>query len=258
VVVLTALPLEYREVRACLTDLRRETHRRGGTGFEVGRLPGSPLRIVLLRTGEGNMHAAALTERAIATYDPAALLFVGIAGAFKDDLALGDVVVATRVYAPHGGKEEADEFLARPRAFEAPHELLDLAQHLAVTRAWSGAVPDGGVREYAVHFKPIAAGEVLLDSRHGVHARRLHEHYNDTVAVETEGAGFAQAADLNRALPALTVRGISDRADGNKGAADAHGWQPIAAANAAAFALALIREWNGGEAHPPRGTGTAG
>lgn len=243
VVVLTALPLEYTAVRASLTELHRSTHRRAGTGFEVGNLTGTATRIALARTGDGNASAAVLAERAITMFEPRALLFVGVAGALKDELALGDVVVATRVYAPHGGKEDAGEFLARPRAFEASHELLDLAQYLSITRSWSGSSADDAPRRFAVHFKPIAAGEVVLNSRDTPLARQLRLHYNDAVAVEMESAGVAQAAHLNHALPTLTVRGISDRADGNKSAADFAGWQGVAAGNAAAFALTLIREW---------------
>jgi nucleoside phosphorylase len=255
-VVLTALPLEYRAVRDRLTQLQRTTHARGGTGFELGRLPDSQVRIVLLRTGDGNAPAAVLAERAIASFDPRALIFVGVAGALKDELALGDVVVASRVYAPHGGKEEGGRFLARPRAFEAPHELLDLAQHLSITRTWTGPAPDGTTRAFAVHFKPVAAGEVVLNSRTTPLARQLRSHYNDAAAIEMESAGVAQAAVLNRSLPALTVRGISDRADGDKPGADAAGWQPIAAADAALFALELIREWLEPAAPASPGEGT--
>jgi hypothetical protein len=43
-------------------------------------------------------------------------------------------------------------------------------------------------------------------------------------------------------LPVLTVRGISDKADGLKYVSDEQGWQPAAAAHAAAFACALAAE----------------
>lgn len=56
-----------------------------------------------------------------------------------------------------------------------------------------------------------------------------------------EAAGVAQAAHLNDSLPVVVVRGISDRADGGKVAADGAGWQPRAVINAAAFAVALLR-----------------
>ena len=243
VVVLTALNLEYAAVRAHLAGLRRVTHR-AGTGFEIGHLADVPVRVVIARTGEGNTAAAVVANRAIDAFDPRMVLFVGIAGALKDDLALGDVVVATRVYASHGGKEESGGFLARPRAFEAPHELLDLAQHLDVTRSWPSAPG------FAVHFKPIAASEVVLNSRRTPLARQLRAHYNDAVAIEMESAGAAQAAHASHALPTLTIRGISDKADGHKHAADTDGSQERAAANAAAIAFTLVRAWSQSVADP--------
>jgi nucleoside phosphorylase len=90
-----------------------------------------------------------------------------------------------------------------------------------------------------VHFKPIASGEVILSAPDTALAARLHASYNDAVAVEMESAGVAQAAHLNRSLPVLSVRGISDRADTGKHRADAAGWQQVAAGCAAAFTVTM-------------------
>ncbi len=57
-----------------------------------------------------------------------------------------------------------------------------------------------------------------------------------------ESAGVSQASLFNRSLPALIIRGISDRASGTKSAHDKAGWQPRAAVYAAAFAVALAAE----------------
>jgi 8-oxo-dGTP diphosphatase len=90
-----------------------------------------------------------------------------------------------------------------------------------------------------VRFGPIAAGEVVHYSATSGERRWLHEHYNDAIAVEMEGAGTASAAHLNDSLPAVVVRGISDHADSGKSATDHDGWQSRAAINAAAFAIEL-------------------
>lgn len=242
VLVLTALDLEYQAVRAYLIGLQRHSHP-AGTLFEIGHLQDGGGDVALALTGEGNPGAAVLAERAIQMFDPPALLFVGVAGALKDDLDLGDVVVATRIYGYHGGKDEEGGFSARPRAWDAPHELEQLAHEIARADSWAryrrasnpGRVPK-------VHFKPIAAGEVVLSGRETPLARRLRTTYNDAVAIEMESMGVSLAGHFNRSLPVLTVRGISDKADSAKHAADAVGWQPLAAANAAAFALALAGE----------------
>ena len=102
VVILTALDLEYQAVRAKLVGPELRLHPYG-TRFEVGRLSDGASRVALAHVGKGNQSAAVLAERAIAMFSPAALLFVGVAGALRSHIALGDVVVATHVYAYHGG-----------------------------------------------------------------------------------------------------------------------------------------------------------
>jgi nucleoside phosphorylase len=242
VLVLTALDLEYQAVRGHLTGLRQRTHT-AGTLFETGHLRGGGGEITIALTGEGNAGAAVLAERAMSMFGPRAMLFVGVAGALKDDIDLGDVVVATRVYAYHGSKEEDDGVSARPRSWEAPHELEQLAHYIARAESWAKYLPAAALgRLPRVHFKPIAAGEVLLASRVAPTAQRLRRVYNDAAAIEMESAGVSQASQLNRSLPALIIRGISDRADGGKHGLDKAGGQPRAATHAAAFAVALAAE----------------
>jgi nucleoside phosphorylase len=262
VVLLTALDLEYQAIRQHLHQPRTQPHP-SGTLFETGRLPDAGL-VALAVTGEGNVAAAVLTERAIAAFRPCALLCAGIAGGIKDDVAIGDIVVATKTYAFHSGREHDDGFLARPRAWQASHELEQLARHLARTGTWTRLIParpgDHELalrRPPAVHFKPLISGEVVMTTTSTSLAARLHGNYDDAAAVEMESAGIAQAAHLNRSLPVLTVRGISDMADERKHATDAAGWQYIAAERAAAFAvsvaaLAMRRRTATANHHPPR------
>jgi nucleoside phosphorylase len=84
---------------------------------------------------------------------------------------------------------------------------------------------------------------VVLDSRASALFAQLRLHNNDAAAIEMEGAGIAQAAHFNDALPALVIRGISDLADGTKAVADREGWQQRASARAAAFAAALLHAY---------------
>lgn len=257
VVLLTALDLEYQAIRRHLVGAMIWSHP-AGTLFEAGRLPGVLGTVVLVVTGEGNVSAAVLAERAIAMFAPRALLCVGVAGGLKEDIALGDIVVATKIYALHGGRDHPDGFLARPRAWQASHELEQIARHVARAGTWRSLVPGdlappaapdrladtaSRAREAhqapAVHFKPIASGEVVLTATGTSLATRLRDTYNDAAAVEMESAGIAQAAHMNRSLPVLSVRGISDRADPAKHLADAAGWQHIAASRAAAFTMAI-------------------
>ena len=96
-----------------------------------------PCRVALALTGKGNQSAAVLTERATAEFAPAAVLFVGVAGALQPHLGLGDVVVATHVYAYHGGTSQDDGLNARPRSWELSHRVHQIAAHLERTGDWA-------------------------------------------------------------------------------------------------------------------------
>jgi nucleoside phosphorylase len=250
VVVLTALDLEYHAVRQCLHGVRVRSHP-SGTLFEVGQLPEGAGAVAMAVTGEGNVGAAVLAERAIAMFAPRAMLCVGVAGGLRPDIALGDVVVATKVYALHGGRVHDKGFVARPRAWHASHELEQVAKLVARSGTWTNFIePDSGLPSVAqpvVHFKPIASGEVVVNGRDESMTGHLRDVFDDAVAVEMESAGIAHAAHLNGALPVLTVRGISDHADSAKHANDAAGWQHVAAGHAAAFTIATLAHAFGGQ-----------
>jgi nucleoside phosphorylase len=135
-VVLCALRVEYVAVRAYVADLQPRDHP-AGTRFEVGKLARSGWEVALAMIGSGNVGAGVLAERAVRMFDPDVLLCVGVAGALKDDLELGDVVVDTRIDAYHGGTA-AEDFLARPRTWDADHRLSAYPEVLRVTRCEAG------------------------------------------------------------------------------------------------------------------------
>lgn len=239
VVVLTALPLEYRAMRRLLEEPRRVDH--AGTIFECGRLAGTSTTVCLAVTGAGNDSAAVITERAINFFQPEAVFFTGIAGSLKADVSPGDVVVAIEVYSYHGGKQDPGGFKARPRGWEASHSLQQVAMYVDNVGSWAANPAQDSGHPAEVHFKPIVTGDVVVNSPAGSPLRVfLDEHYNGAVAVEMEAAGFANAAHKAEGVPHLMIRGISDLADGTKQSTDRVGLQGVAAQNAASFTAEVI------------------
>ncbi|MER5504291.1 5'-methylthioadenosine/S-adenosylhomocysteine nucleosidase [Streptomyces sp. NPDC002766] len=233
--VLTALPLEYAAVRVHVPERRDRPHP-DGTWVEQGRLPGTDWDVALAELGVGAERAAALATQLINWLHPKAVFFVGVAGSLKDDIGIGDVVVGTKVYEIHGGKQSADDgFLVRPTALPASHALEQAAR---------SAVRD--MPDVRAHFMPIASGDVVLADAESEIARHIRRNYNDAGAIEMEGSGAAQAAHLSGHVDALVIRGISDRADADKHKADASGSQKVAAEQAAAVTMAVLRK------HRPR------
>ena len=171
IVVLTTLSLEYDAVRAHLTDFETLVHP-SGTYAERGRLPGTLWYVTLVNIGVGNFTAAVLTERFNTWLSPQALLFVGIAGGLGSAINIGDVVVATKMYGIHRGKQAPEGFVVRSDAWRASYRLEQVARHAL------------RVAEYRVHFKPIAIEDVVHTSAEPAIARRIRERYDDVVAIE--------------------------------------------------------------------------
>jgi len=238
IVVLTALPLEAAAVRAHLPSLTRHDLPQG-TIVEEGPLPGTQYNVCLAWAGSGNGHAAVVAERVISWANPAAVLFVGIAGALKKDIALGDVVVATRVMGYQRGKVTETGFRPDTEAWEGAHRLLQAAHYAEANGLWRKFLssPDGQSVP-VVHFKPIVSGDIVKDSNSSPLSDLLDITYYGAAAIEMEAAGVSRAA--HGRVDLLVIRGVSDSSDGSKASSDARGWQLRAAGHAAAFALGLI------------------
>jgi nucleoside phosphorylase len=248
-VIFTALQLEYEAVAAHLPDRRRG--RVGTTRFEVADFAGEYVdwTVHIAELGMGNTRTAIEAATAISELDPDLMLFVGVAGSVKpDDLVLGDIVVAERVYDLHAGKDAWDEaegsvHLTRALSFTAADGVVNLAK--AVRRDnWAAEMPAGQALNSLgvvprVEIKPIAAGSVVHADRRSALMEKVRRVFNDVAAVDMESLGLYEAADKTL-RPALTIRGISDCVQDKTPDADRE-WQPKAAHHAAAFAFAVLR-----------------
>ncbi|GAA0897897.1 MULTISPECIES: tetratricopeptide repeat protein [Streptomyces violaceusniger group] len=256
VVVLTALEVEYRAVRAHLEDLRPVPAERGAL-FELGVFrEGSGERTVAIHmTGPGNPGAGVSVERAAALFAPRAVLFVGVAGGVKD-VALGDVVAADAVYDYETGKDTETGFLPRQKTYQSAYGLVQLARLVAAGDEWQERVRPGDDAPRAraddapcprtdaaprprAHVKPLAAGGRVVAHHRSDTGLRLAASAGDALAVDMEGFGFLAGAYANQQVDALVIRGISDLLGDKAEAHDEH-WQPVASRHAAAFAFELI------------------
>ncbi len=254
-VVLTAIKEEYMAVREHLTDIREHNER--DTIYEVGVFiaNGKERTIVFIREcGARNTTSAQETERAIRSFQPRIILFVGIAGSRKpNDFRVGDVIFPEKVYSYEGGKATETSFKSRPDAVAPSFKLLEKAKSVRLKDEWkeviNGKYPDSVKADIGI----IASGEQLIEHHSSEIGRILADHYNDTSAVEMEGYGFLKAAlrqgGPSNSVLAGVVRGISDilessdnhnnisGQDQNRRPDDA---KVLASKTAAAFAFCLI------------------
>ena len=237
--IITALKLECQAVCAYLANIREETHQ--GTVYECGEFEADTgvVRVAVAEVGMGNARAAAETQKAISRYAPQVVLFVGVAGGIKD-VAIGDVVAASKVYAYESGKV-AEQTQPRPEMFRPTQAMEQRARAVARHEAWLRRISRTGQLPNA-RVDAVAAGEKVISSTASPEFAFIRMHYGDAVAVDMEGIGFLCAA-RSSSTDALVIRGISDLID-DKDKADASGSQEVAARNASAFAFEVLATWD--------------
>ena len=235
VVVLTALEVETRAVLRHLGTFTDEVV--SGTGFFRGQFEGWDVAVA--EVGAGNVSAAAIAVRALEHYKPSVALFVGVAGGVKD-VAIGDVVVGTKVYGYESGRDRASGFKARPDVMKTAHDLEQRARTLRQREDWRKRLNSAITHEApAVFVAPIAAGEKVVASTRAATAKLIREHYGDALAVEMEGRGFLEGVHISHPVQGCVVRGISDLLSG-KANADKAGSQQRAADAASAVAFEIL------------------
>jgi nucleoside phosphorylase len=243
-VVVTALLLEFEAVCAHLENLHEERDR--GTIYTVGKFQGlhAEWHVAVVIGEAGGINAAAAAERAITNFDPDLALFVGVAGGLAEQgMAWGKVVAATEVSNYEWGVERND-FHLRPMSWRTSYALRQRALQVQSAAEWprraKAELLEG--MEFAAVVQPIAAGDKLVRETESDTYQRVREKLDRAVAVEMEGHGFLAALDQNEQVSGIIVRGISDLCF-DKDEAGRAGTQPVAAANAAAFAFELLAQY---------------
>lgn len=156
----------------------------------------------------GRVAGAIATNRLLAEVRPALLFLVGVAGGFvKNEVELGDIVVATKIvdYEMQRLSRHGTEF--RLKAFEAASELVAAAQKAI---ADIGSVQ--GAERPTVRLGVVLSGDKVIASDDV--SMSLLRAVPPAVAIEMEGAGVAAAVqDTSTQNAFIMIRGIVDLAN---------------------------------------------
>lgn len=134
-----------------------------------------------------------------------------------------------------GGKA-GKTYKPRIKTHSGAHELTELAKVIANGMLWQHRLePD---KTFKAEVKPIAAGEKVVASNRSATYKLINQSVSQAIAVEMEGYGFLSPV-YSHHVKGIVIRGISDLLE-KKEESDQAGWQPIAAANAAAFAAEML------------------
>ncbi len=234
--VLTALALEHQAVVSHLSNVRHLPT--GGTLYTLGTFDAEDCTwdVAVAEVGAGNTDTAAEVTRADLMFAPRVMFFVGVAGGRKD-VALGDVVACESALPYESGKEISG-FQPRPKAAVPTYAVEQLARAQAREGDWVQRIQGDRPQAPRAHVGVIASGEKVVADTDSDTAALIDTIYSQALAVDMEAYGFLRAA-WRVGANGLVVRGISDLLDDKK-SVDASGSQVVAAANAAAFAFAVL------------------
>ncbi len=178
---------------------------RAGVSYHSGMLNGKS--VVVAVSGVGKVNAALCTQIMISEFAVTHIINSGVAGALKDYLEPGDVVVSTDlaqhdVDVSEGGGYALGQIPGMKTAFfKADQALAGLAVKL---------LKDSEAK-HKIYSDRIVSGDVFVANA-AKKADILNEF--EAAATEMEGAAIAHVCHLN-AIPFVVIRAISDRADGS-------------------------------------------
>jgi adenosylhomocysteine nucleosidase len=218
--IVSAMPEEIAGVLAALTDVSVEEH--GRRQFHTGLLHGNEAVVVFSRWGK--VAAAVTVTQLLASYRITRLIFGGVAGAARQGLAIGDIVVGSELL-----QHDMDASPLYPR-YEVPllgkasfavdpvlRERLVSAARAFLTHDLEARIPVQE-RDFFQITRPkvieglIASGDKFFAS--AAEVKELQQRLPQVCCVEMEGAAVAQVCD-EYAIPYAVIRTISDSADEN-------------------------------------------
>jgi adenosylhomocysteine nucleosidase len=243
VALICAMPEEVAAICATLTDVR--TVPLGPLEVRHGMLGKVPVVIALAGIGKVD---AAIAATLLASAGARALVMAGVAGSLNPAVAVGDIVIGTRLI-QHDYGLATDAGITTYAAGQIPfpdvapqmEPRLDTALEERLRNALAGVtLPavalriDVPPRRPAVHFGTIATGDVFVS------ASSVRQRIADlgAIAVEMEGAAVTRVAQ-RFGIPCVVVRAASDLA-GRASDLDMTAFLPAAARCVAAIITVVV------------------
>lgn len=232
IAILGAMQEEVRAIAAAVEGGEGGEGRRsvqaGPMRVETGRLAGRAIAVGF--SGWGKVASASNTVRLVQAcrtvwgHGPEALLFVGVAGALDDRLAVGDIVVADELWQHDLDASPLFAPMQIPltdktslRADEAWSARLEAAGRGLLADGLAGMITPSALASVGLDASPprvwrggIATGDQFVCDA-GTRAA-IKRRIPGALAVEMEGAAVAQVC-ADEGVPLAAVRVISDSAD---------------------------------------------
>lgn len=242
IAILGAMTVEVEALEQQLTDRKERTVR--GIRFVTGGLRGRA--VVLAHSGMGEVNAARAAILLVEQFQPAHVLFTGIAGGVNPDLGPGDIVIASRTAYYDYGELTPKGFRPLPTVnpltgkpnplfFPADAGLLAGAEKAAADLKLARVKTSKGERIPRVVTGVIVTGNMFVASP--TKSAELRKDF-EADATEMEGAAVAQICCQQR-VPCLVLRSLSDDA-GSQAEVDFRLFERTAAQNSALLVTNIV------------------
>ena len=198
--IIGAMEVEVKELREMMENPQAQTV--AGMTFYQGTIKGK--EVVVVRSGIGKVNAGICSQILVDRYQVEGIINTGIAGSLRNEINIGDIVLATvavqhDVDATGFGYPLGEIPQMGIKEFPADEKLRALAEECS-----KKANPD-----IQVFCGRVASGDQFISNKE---KKNWIQDNFDAYCTEMEGAAIAQAAYLNN-IPYLVVRAISDNAD---------------------------------------------
>lgn len=197
--IIGAMDNEMNALFDQLTD--RQEEQIGFSRFVRGNLAGIPC--VLSKCGVGKVHAAACAQTMALRFAPEAVLNIGVAGALRDDLQIGDIVIGQCAV-----QHDVDTTpFGDPPGLISGINLVEIPCDEGLTGLIQQAVREAGLRGVTA---AIATGDRFVAAP--AEKRALARAFS-AAACDMEGGAIAQVC-YEMHVPYAAYRAISDTVEG--------------------------------------------
>jgi adenosylhomocysteine nucleosidase len=208
------------EIQALLNELKDITTTvKGMRKYYTGTLFNK--KVVLVFSRWGKVASAATTTQLINDFNVKEIIFTGVAGAIKNHLNIGDIVIGKNLYQHDMDASPLFEQFEIPllnKKYLATKNSSNLLEATAkFTNNYNSYISTNLAQEFNIN-KPtivhgdIASGDQFITSTDKI--TKLNQLLPSTVCVEMEGAAVAQVC-FEYQVPFSIIRIISDRANDN-------------------------------------------
>ncbi len=198
--IIGAMDREVDALRSAMTDTREA--RVGFTRYTKGLLYGVP--VCLAQCGIGKVHAALCAQGMILNESVEALLNIGVAGALRPTLRIGDAVIARSAV-----QHDMDTTpIGDPLGLISGPNIVHIPCDAALISLLRRAAEQAGIR---YEEGAVATGDQFIV---GLERKQRIAAAFDAAACDMEGGAIAQCC-YEMGVPYAAVRCISDTRDGD-------------------------------------------